>query len=64
MHAPHLGENGPEVLGEAGFSKAEIAALRETGYSGNASIEPFIYIPDGTTCAARCIGFMRGVLST
>ena len=31
MHAPHLGENGPEVLGEAGFSKAEIAALRETG---------------------------------
>ncbi len=31
LHAPHLGENGPEVLGEAGFSKAEIAALRETG---------------------------------
>jgi D-psicose/D-tagatose/L-ribulose 3-epimerase len=39
-----------------------IAALRETGYSGNASIEPFIYIPDGATCAARNIGYVRGVM--
>jgi formyl-CoA transferase len=31
LHAPHLGENGPEVLSEAGFTKAEIALLRETG---------------------------------
>jgi D-psicose/D-tagatose/L-ribulose 3-epimerase len=39
-----------------------IAALRETGYTGNASIEPFIYIPDAATCAARNIGYMRGVI--
>ncbi|MFN3348836.1 sugar phosphate isomerase/epimerase family protein [Pseudorhodoplanes sp.] len=39
-----------------------INALRETGYAGNAAIEPFIYIPDGTTCAARNIGYMRGVI--
>jgi sugar phosphate isomerase/epimerase len=39
-----------------------IAALRETGYAGNASIEPFIYIPDCATCAARNIGYMRGVM--
>ena len=39
-----------------------LAALRETGYTGDASIEPFIYIPDGATCAARNIGYMRGVI--
>jgi sugar phosphate isomerase/epimerase len=39
-----------------------ITALRETGYTGNAAIEPFIYIPDGATCAARNIGYMRGVI--
>ncbi len=39
-----------------------ITALRETGYTGNAAIEPFIYIPDGTSCAARNIGYMRGVI--
>ena len=39
-----------------------LAALRETGYAGNAAIEPFIYIPDGTSCAARNIGYMRGVI--
>lgn len=39
-----------------------LRALRETGYTGNASIEPFIYIPDGATCAARNIGYMRGVI--
>jgi sugar phosphate isomerase/epimerase len=39
-----------------------LRALRETGYTGNASIEPFIYIPDEATCAARNIGYMRGVI--
>lgn len=39
-----------------------VAALREAGYAANASIEPFIYIPDGAACAARNIGYMRGVM--
>jgi D-psicose/D-tagatose/L-ribulose 3-epimerase len=39
-----------------------VAALRETGYTGIAAIEPFIYEPDGPTCAAKAIGYMRGVL--
>jgi D-psicose/D-tagatose/L-ribulose 3-epimerase len=39
-----------------------LAALRECGYPGNASIEPFDYKPDGPTCAARGIGYIRGIL--
>ena len=30
-------------------------------YSGNAAIEPFVYEPDGPTCAARAIGYVRGL---
>jgi len=37
-------------------------ALREAGYKGNAGVEPFIYIPDGPTTAARNIGYLRGVI--
>ena len=39
-----------------------LKALREVNYSGNAGIEPFIYIPDGPTTAARNIGYIRGVV--
>jgi sugar phosphate isomerase/epimerase len=41
-----------------------IAALRDGSYAGNAAIEPFIYQPDGPTCAARQIGYIRGVMET
>jgi len=30
-HAPLIGEHGDEVLLEAGYSPAEVAALREAG---------------------------------
>jgi D-psicose/D-tagatose/L-ribulose 3-epimerase len=39
-----------------------VAALRDTGYQGIAAIEPFIYEPDGPTCAAKALGYMRGVI--
>jgi sugar phosphate isomerase/epimerase len=39
-----------------------VAALHSGNYSGIAAIEPFIYEPDGPACAARAIGYMRGVL--
>ena len=39
-----------------------VAALKAGGYSGIAAIEPFIYEPDGPACAARAIGYMRGVI--
>jgi D-psicose/D-tagatose/L-ribulose 3-epimerase len=39
-----------------------LAALEGQGYRGICSVEPFIYEPDGPTCAARAIGYVRGVL--
>jgi D-psicose/D-tagatose/L-ribulose 3-epimerase len=41
-----------------------LKALRDGGYAGNAAIEPFVYQPDGPTCAARGIGYIRGVMET
>jgi len=38
-----------------------LAALREGGYGGMAAVEPFIYEPDGPACAARAIGYLRGL---
>lgn len=47
--------------GELAFGPI-LAALRDTSYAGDASIEPFVYLPDGPTCAARGIGYIRGLM--
>jgi sugar phosphate isomerase/epimerase len=39
-----------------------VRALRETGYGGWIAMEPFVYRPDGPTCAARMIGYVSGLL--
>lgn len=38
-----------------------LQALRETRYQGIFGVEPFDYHPDGATCAARAIGYLRGI---
>lgn len=38
------------------------AALHQHGYDRVVAVEPFIYEPDGKACAARAIGYVRGVL--
>jgi sugar phosphate isomerase/epimerase len=59
----HLNDPNRRGPGEGELSFAPIlAALAEAGYGGNAAVEPFIYEPDGPTCAARAIGYVRGAM--
>ena len=46
--------------GELDFAPI-LAALRDANYSGDASIEPFVYKPDGPGCAARGITYIRSL---
>ena len=38
-----------------------LAALDRHGYAGWAAVEPFDYLPDGPACAARAVGYLRGI---
>jgi D-psicose/D-tagatose/L-ribulose 3-epimerase len=61
----HVQVNDPNRRGpgQGSMSFAPIlAALRATGYSGVLAVEPFDYVPDGPGCAARAIGYLRGLL--
>lgn len=40
---------------------AIVAALHECRYSAWIGVEPFVYEPDGPSCAARAIGYLRGI---
>ena len=39
-----------------------LQALKDCRYDGWIAMEPFVYEPDGPTCAARMIGYVQGVL--
>lgn len=39
-----------------------LGALRKHGYAGDLAVEPFDYVPDGPSAAARAIGYLRGIL--
>lgn len=39
-----------------------LQALRDAGYAGRCGVEPFEYMPDGATCAARAIGYLDGCM--
>jgi sugar phosphate isomerase/epimerase len=39
-----------------------LAALEAVGYDGVLAVEPFDYQPDGPACAARAIGYLRGLI--
>jgi len=61
----HLNDPNRRAPGEGALMFAPILrALREGGYGGMAAIEPFVYLPDGPACAARAIGYVRGLLAT
>ena len=61
----HVQVNDPnrKAPGQGALAFAPIvAALRATGYAGDVAVEPFVYEPDGPSCAARAIGYLRGLL--
>jgi len=61
----HFNDPNRRGPGEGDLKFAPIlTALRESDYTGNASIEPFDYKPDGPTCAARGIGYIRGIMQS
>jgi len=47
--------------GELAFAPI-LRELKVGAYAGVAGIEPFIYEPDGPACAARAIGYIRGLM--
>ncbi|HWK96472.1 MAG TPA: sugar phosphate isomerase/epimerase family protein [Pseudolabrys sp.] len=59
----HLNDPNRRGPGEGDLAFAPIfTALREQNYEGDYGIEPFVYVPDGPTCAARAIGYVRGTM--
>lgn len=59
----HLNDPNRRGPGEGDLAFAPIlAALRDQNYRDDFGIEPFVYLPDGPTCAARAIGYVRGLL--
>ena len=61
----HVHLNDPSGLapGQGAFNFAPVLqALRRHRYEGPVSVEPFEYRPDGSTAAARAIGYLQGVL--
>jgi D-psicose/D-tagatose/L-ribulose 3-epimerase len=59
----HLNDPNRRAPGQGELRFAPIlAALQRQGYDGIASVEPFLYEPDGPTSAARAIGYLKGVL--
>jgi sugar phosphate isomerase/epimerase len=47
-------------MGEVDFTPI-FAALKETGYAGWVSVEPFDYSPDPLTVARECIAYMKRI---
>jgi D-psicose/D-tagatose/L-ribulose 3-epimerase len=59
----HFNDPNRRGPGEGDLTFAPILkALADAGYQGMASVEPFVYEPDGPSCAARAIGYLRGLL--
>ena len=58
----HLNDTNRHAPGQGDDRFAPVmTALADTGYGGWASVEPFVYVPDGPATAARAIGYLRGL---
>lgn len=68
-HVAHVQLNDPNRRapgqGEMQFSPilATVARMQAQGhYHGILAVEPFDYLPDGPACAARAIGYLKGIV--
>ncbi len=58
----HLNDRNRRAPGQGADRFGPIlATLHRHGYAGLCGVEPFEYHPDGPTCAARAIGYLRGL---
>ena len=60
LHLNDTNKRGPGE-GQTDFA-AVIDNLAKVEYAGSLAIEPFDYQPDGPSCAARAIGYTRGLI--
>jgi len=59
----HFNDDNKRGPGEGGTDFARVIdTLRNLDYSGTTAVEPFIYQPDGCGCAARSIGYLKGLM--
>jgi D-psicose/D-tagatose/L-ribulose 3-epimerase len=59
----HFNDPNRRGPGEGAMAFAPIlAAIAASNYGGDSAVEPFIYEPDGPTCAARQIGYLGGLI--
>lgn len=70
-HIAHVQANDPNRRGpgQGALQFAPIVetllALRAAGhYDGIVAVEPFDYVPDGIGCAARAIGYLKGIVES
>jgi sugar phosphate isomerase/epimerase len=68
-HVAHVQVNDPNRRGpgqgDMQFAPilAQLRALQAAGeYRGIVAVEPFDYVPDGPGCAARAIGYLKGIV--
>ena len=68
-HIAHVQVNDPNRRGPGQGAMDFAPILRTLGemqrqghYNGTIAVEPFDYVPDGPGCAARAVGYLRGVL--
>jgi sugar phosphate isomerase/epimerase len=59
VHLNDANRRGPGQ-GEQRFAPV-LRVLGEHFYAGWIGVEPFDYVPDGPACAARAIGYLRGI---
>lgn len=58
----HFNDDNKRGPGEGGIDFGRVLdTLARLDYAGTGAVEPFVYLPDGPACAARAVGYLRGL---